>query len=288
MWFKAAGIFFATLFIVFAFLMGCQSQWQRRTQQLVQDFYKPIPDLTEVSKSSVYRPEDELKGLPEPVQRYFQQTLVPEQPLIRDLTLKQAGRINLLYHGVAWKQFTAQQDIIMHSPGFIWQATVNMAPSINAFVINSYRSGRGWLHAKIMGLVTVAETDDERALAEGELIRFLAEAPWFPTRLLPSQGIHWQAINNRSAQATLTDNGLTVSVTFTFDDEFRIINASSEERYRQNYSGESIYAPWESRFSDYRRAGGMLLPHATEAGWIVNKQWLSYWQGEVTDWDIRF
>ena len=40
-------------------------------------------------------------------------------------------------------------------------------------------------------------------MAEGELMRFLAEAAWYPTALLPSQGVRWQGADERSAFATL-------------------------------------------------------------------------------------
>jgi hypothetical protein len=37
-------------------------------------------------------------------------------------------------------------------------------------------------------------------IAQGELMRFLAEAAWYPTALLPSQGVQWKAIDDFSAK----------------------------------------------------------------------------------------
>lgn len=38
-------------------------------------------------------------------------------------------------------------------------------------------------------------------VAQGELMRFFAEAAWYPTALLPSQGVRWQAVDDTSARA---------------------------------------------------------------------------------------
>lgn len=40
-------------------------------------------------------------------------------------------------------------------------------------------------------------------LAEGEFMRFFAEAAWYPTALLPSQGVRWQAVDAHTASARL-------------------------------------------------------------------------------------
>lgn len=298
MWFKAAGIFFAIIFVAFVFLLGCQSQWQRRTEQLVQDFYKQESAAemrTQATNGAdtllVYQPEKELPGLPQPVQRFFQTVLTPQQPLVAHMTLSQKGQINLSpdQKADAWKGFSARQDVIMHSPRFIWQAKVSMAPGINAYVIDSYNQGRGWLQAKVMGLVTVAEEEGSGDIAEGELMRFLAESPWYPTRLLPSQGVQWQEIDDTSAEARLAVAGQEVALTFIFNDQGLIETVKAESRYRENIDGEAIYAPWVGHFSDYRNVEGMLLPHKAEVGWMQSGgAWQPYWQGRVTDWDIRF
>src|SRR6187549_2880476 len=48
----------------------------------------------------------------------------------------------------------------------------------------------------------VADQHATRELALGELQRFLAEAPWMPTLLLPGQNVGWEEIDDASARAT--------------------------------------------------------------------------------------
>ena len=83
------------------------------------------------------------------------------------------------------------------------------------------RSRRSAAACKPLSLAPAIPLADERgvaALAEGELMRYLAEAAWYPTALLPSQGARWQALDERSARATLSDGSLTLDLSFEFND----------------------------------------------------------------------
>ena len=63
-------------------------------------------------------------------------------------------------------------------------------------------------------------------------MRFLAEAAWYPTALLPSQGVRWDAIDDTSARASLVDDVTTVSLVFRFDVQGLIYSAHAAARYR--------------------------------------------------------
>ncbi|HUG25440.1 DUF6920 family protein [Piscinibacter sp.] len=47
--------------------------------------------------------------------------------------------------------------------------------------------------------------------------RFFAEMAWYPTALLPSQGVRREAIDDRSANATIVDGRLTLTLVFRFN-----------------------------------------------------------------------
>ena len=50
-----------------------------------------------------------------------------------------------------------------------------------------------YFRAALFGLISMANLCDRTELARGALMRFFAEAAWYPTALLPSQGIHWKS-----------------------------------------------------------------------------------------------
>ena len=103
------------------------------------------------------------------------------------------------------------------STGFDWDARVAMVPFLPVRVRDAYVAGEGILHDALAGVVTVADLRGAGEVVEGELMRFLAEAAWYPTALLPSPDLSWTALGDRSARATLVDGPNAVSLQFDFD-----------------------------------------------------------------------
>lgn len=288
MWWKVTGIVLVLSAVITALITGAQSHWHQKMQQQVQRLHNEVDDREGGAQPRRYQPKRELPGLPEPVQRFFQAVLTPDQPMIRTLTLQQQGEINLSFRNPVWKSFRGVQDIAVQQTAFLWQARVRMAPGLNTLVSDQFYQGQGRLNAEFAGLFTVAEDSGHQDLAEAELMRFLAESAWYPTRLLPSQGVHWQGLDEDSARATLTHGDLSVSLIFHFNEQSLIETVTAEQRYRLSLDGEALYAPWQGRFYHYQQVEGMQLPQRAEVAWQLDQQWFSYWRGEITDWQFRF
>ena len=156
----------------------------------------------------------ELQGLPAPVQRYFNAVLKESQPIVSALAIDMTGTFNMSATSDRWKPFTSRQRIVTRRPGFLWDAQVSMAPGLPAHVVDSYIAGEGLLHAAVLGLFTIADVHGGGEIARGEFMRFFAEAAWYPTALLPSQGVRWEAVDAQSANASIADGLLTLTLLF--------------------------------------------------------------------------
>jgi hypothetical protein len=228
---------------------------------------------------------EELDGLPPVVQKYFRAALKDGQPLVSAVTIEQSGTINMSATGENWKPFTATQRVIALRPGFDWEARIGMMPGLAARVHDAYIAGEGILHASLFGLVTVANLRGTADLAEGELLRFFAETAWYPTALLPSQGVEWKAIDDSSAQATLKDGSATVTLLFRFDESGLVASMLAAARGRL-VAGTAIPTPWEGRWSRYELREGMRIPIEGEVAWLFPDGPKTYWRGRITG--IRF
>lgn len=224
----------------------------------------------------------ELEGLPDPVQRYFQTVLTDGQELIRHARIKHNGSFNMGQTGDNWQPFTSNQLVVTNPRGFIWDAKIRMAPGMIVSVVDAYVAGRGVLEAKLFGLITVMKQSASPQLDQGELLRFFAEAAWYPTALLPSQGVEWQAVDASRAVAVLTDSGIRVALTVTFNDAGLIESVRSEERYR-DVDGAQVPTPWEGRFWEYEERDGLHVPMAGEVAWMLPEGPKPYWRGRMTD-----
>lgn len=227
----------------------------------------------------------ELDGLPAPVQRCFRAVLKDGQPIVGAATIEMAGTINLSATAEQWKPFTSHQRVVTgvagSRPGFLWNARVQMFPGVPARVEDSYIAGRGQLIARLLGLFTVATAQGGGELARGEFMRWFAEAAWYPTALLPSQGVRWQAVDGASANATITEGPITLTMLFKFDDAGLIASVRAESR-GAGVGKDMLMLPWECTFSDYQRQGGMLIPMVGEVAWMRPEGRKSYFKGGIT------
>ena len=229
----------------------------------------------------------ELEGMPAPVQRYFRAVLKDGQPIVTAATLNIAGTFNLSPTGEQWKPFTSHQRVITRRPGFLWDAQISMLPGVAVRVIDSYIAGEGLLHATIQGLFTVADARGGGELARGEFMRFFAEAPWYPTALLPSQGVRWEAVDDASANATIVDGPITLTLLFRFNDSGLIDSFRAESR-GAGVGNEMVMLPWEGRWSNYQVRDGMTVPFTGEVAWIRPEGPKPYFVGTVTSLTYQF
>ena len=229
----------------------------------------------------------ELQGLPAPVARMLRSTLTPGQPLIASVQLEHRGNFDMGRDSVRWAPFRSQQFVTVRRPGFLWDARIRMAPGLPVFVHDAYIAGRGILTARLLGLITVMDAEQDDALADGEFLRWVAEAAWYPTALLPSQGAVWEPRDDSSATLTLRDGRVTATVVVSFDPEGRIARVRAERRARLTPAGP-VPTPWEGRFWDYVQRDGMWIPQQGEVAWLMPSGARPYWRGEMVSATYAF
>ena len=204
--------------------------------------------------------EAQLAGLPAAVQRYFRRVLREGQPCPRGLRLRHTGQFKTDLKK-DWIAIEGEQYISADPPGFIWQGTTRWFVARDA-----YEAGRGSLTVRLLGAVPVVQGHGPH-YDEGELLRWLAEAAWLPTALLPGAGIAWAAVDEQSARLSFAHGGQAVSclVRFNMLDEIA-------ECVALRYLDETTQQPWVCRYAEYRRWHGVLVPTVGEAAWVIDGQ----------------
>ena len=229
----------------------------------------------------------ELERLPAPVQRYFLAVLEDGQPIVATVSVEHTGTFNMSEAAEQWKPFTSTQRVVTSRPGFDWDGRVAMMPGLPVLVHDAYAAGEGILHAAVLGLVSVVNLRGTGEVAQGELMRFFAEAAWYPTALLPSQGVLWDAVDDQSARATLKDGDLTVTLLFRFNADGLIATVRAEARGRI-VGGTVVTAPWQGRFWNYAIRDGMRVPLDGEVAWLLPEGAKPYWRGRITKLSYEF
>ncbi len=96
--------------------------------------------------------------------------------------------------------------------------------------------------------------------------------------------MRWEAIDDTSARATLTDGATTVSLVFQFNPEGAIGTMRAEARYRDKLTA----MPWGGRFWEYSVRNGMLIPLQGEVGWEYPEGTRLYFKGKITEINHEF
>ena len=116
-------------------------------------------------------------------------------------------------------------------------------------------------------------------MAVGELMRFLAEAAWYPTALLPREGVRWVAVDDTSAVPGWW-TAPTRSLSF-----FGSTPKGRSTRYgRTRALGRPTVRgphPLGGPFWGHERGTGCGAD-AGEVAWLLPEGRLPYWRGRVT------
>ena len=282
-WMKWLGILVVTLTVLVVGVMAYGSwRWNESTKAL-RARLEAARQAHAVARYDVR----ELEGLPSPVQRYFRAALTDGQAIVTAVSIRHTGTFNMSTSGEQWRPFTSQQRVITQRPGFDWDARVMMFPGVPVHVHDAYVAGAGLLHGAVLGLLTVVNMADTPEMARGELMRYFAEAAWYPTALLPSQGVRWEAVDDASAHATLDDGPLTLKLLFRFNAEGLIDTVRAESRGRVA-DGKTVNAPWQGRYWRYAMQDGMRLPQEGEVAWLLPEGDKPYWRGTTVSASYEF
>ncbi len=257
-------------------------RWARRTHALRA---RLVPTATTTPARAV--DFGELEGLPAPVQRYLRKVLVEGAPLVAAVRLRHEGMFNTSETGERWRPFSSDQWVTIRPPGFDWDARIRFIPGLTVRVHDAYVEGEGILHVAVLGLFRLVNLWGKGEIAEAELMRFLAEAAWYPTALLPSQGIRWTEVEERAARAELVNGDLRVRLTFRFNAQDFIESVEAESRGRM-VGQEVRTAPWGGRFWDYQERSGMLVPLQGEVYWRLPEGVKPYWRGRIIRLEYQF
>jgi hypothetical protein len=137
------------------------------------------------------------------------------------------------------------------------------------------------MRARILGVYPLVDQSGSPELAAGALMRYLGEAAWFPTRLLPGDDLTWSEIDAHAARATLSDSGTTVSLEFRFDDNGDIRELFAPERFRE-VDGAYVPTPWRVRALGHTVVDGVRLMSPSVVEWLLPSGPLPYWRGRIT------
>lgn len=227
---------------------------KRHMNVMVERERESLRSLSVDLSGQIYR-EDQITGLPKPVQRYFRNVLTDGQPYISTIYLKHDGQFKTALDK-EWINIEGEQHFTTEEPGFFWNGKTALFT-----VQDMYIAGKGHIRVSLLNLFKVLDGEGPE-YDQGELLRWLGESVWFPTNLLPSSRLHWTPIDDNSAKLSFSYNDQILSYKVSFNENGEIAQLETS----RNMSEETL-EPWIGRLSKYEEVNGIKIPMEIEALW---------------------
>ena len=205
--------------------------------------------------------EQDIQKLPPVVQNYLRYTGVIGKEKVKTVRLKQGGGFRLK-PDQDFKNMNAEQYFNVDSMEFYWRGKVSVITATDR-----YLDGKGDLTVKLLGFIKVAYAEGPE-VDQGEILRFLAEGVWFPS-VFANDYIRWQAVDERSAKATIARGNLSASAIFYFNDKNQVEKITTK-RYMEK-DGKFELEDWEIRILEYSAFNDVFIPKKSEVSWKLDE-----------------
>lgn len=164
-----------------------------------------------------------------------------------------------------WAPITAEQTTSLNQAIRLFFMTMRY----NGLPINGlhhFEVGEASMVIKILDLIKVA---DNRGLEmnQAETVTYFNDLCIFAPSALIDADIVWEEIDDRSIKGTFTNKGLSVSAILSFDEEGKLINFISNDRYAIEKDGSVVQVPWSTPIEAYDDFHGYRLVSKGEAIW---------------------
>jgi hypothetical protein len=207
--------------------------------------------------------EEMVADLPEPALRYLLHAIRPGTELADTVELGMAGEIRLKPGG-PWLPLRARETL---SPpdGFLWEATAGRV-LMRFSGADAYAHGRSHTAFRLWDLVPVAQArgPDVARSARG---RLAGEAVWNPAALLPQRGVTWEALDERTARATLALDGESIPLTLTIEPDRRLRSVTLPRWGDPTDNGRHALIPFGMDVLEERTFDGYTIPSRIAGGW---------------------
>jgi len=229
--------------------------------------------------------EEDIAGLPSTVRRYLRAMGVVHRPRDWSFLAHFTGRFRLKGRG-AWMPAEVWQYNSAVDVARIFHMRIDFAGLVPMVGRDVYLRGKGVMHGKLLGLVTVARSEGwETDLSE--LTTYLNDAVLMAPSMLLRPTVSFTDVDDRSFDVTLADHGQTVTARVFVDDHGHPINFSTTDRYA-DLPGGLVRAEWTTPIDGWKPDADRLVFTRGRAIWQLPDGPLDYLEFRMSPGAVRY
>lgn len=194
--------------------------------------------------------------LPEKVKEYIHLTGFAEHEKIRNVFLKASGQIRSSEKS-GWMKFSSEQYNFFDSPFRAFYINARKM-GIPATGLHLYKNETATMKIKLMGMFTIADAKGPE-MNQAETVTLLNDMCFMAPGTLINPQIKWEVTGKNEVKAIFTNGNIKVSAKLFFDNDGRLVNFISNDRFETDGKTYNNY-PWETPVTAYSKFGGYFLP----------------------------
>jgi hypothetical protein len=228
---------------------------------------------------------DDVAGLPAAVRRYLGFMEVVGRPVDRSFRVAMAGEFRRGPRD-GWLPMRALQYSCAQPVARIFTMRLVFARALPMIGHDTYLAGRGAMHGRLLGAVTVAQgRGPEYDL--GELTTFLDDAVLLAPSMLLGLATTWRELDADTFEVSLTDSGHTATGRVSLDERGAPRDFRSSDRFVDLPEG-LVRAEWRTPVPGWTREGGRPFPMPGGAEWLLPEGPLRYVRGGFLPGTVRY
>jgi hypothetical protein len=228
---------------------------------------------------------EDVAGLPATVQRYLHAMGVLNRPRQWSFQAHITGRFRLRGAG-SWMPAEVWQYNSAIEVARIFHMRLGFATALPMVGRDTYLGGKGVMHGKLLGLVTVAHSEGpETDLSE--LSTYLNDAVLMAPSMLLQPNTSFAAVDDNSFDVTLVDAGRTVTARVLLDEDSRPVNFITSDRYA-DLKGGLVRAEWTTPIEGWQPDDGRFIFTRGHAVWNMPEGPLDYLDFSLSPGDVRY
>lgn len=226
----------------------------------------------------------DLEGFPTVVKKWLTSVGVIGQERIQFIEFSQRGEMKLDPNKEEWINAKAKQYVRINEPAFLWHVDLPMIPLVDTKGRDFFINGEASMQVYIGSLIPVVNIKNNEKTDESSLSRFLLELPLYPTAAL-EEYISWEGIDDLSARAILSYEGMTVEAVFYFNEK-GMLEKIEALRYKEN--GEKAKRmPCIGEIKAYETFNGMKIPIKIDITWLLNGEEYTWYKLEIFNYYFK-
>ncbi len=205
----------------------------------------------------------DISRFPDIVQKYLQCSIAEGHEAIFYAKLIHGGEFRTS-PTQPWFPIRGYYHYLTYEPSFYWKGVIKPLPILAISAKDFYFRGKGEMRVKLNSLIPIVKTSGPE-IDQASLMRYVSEAPLFPSVFLTADFISWEEIDDISVKIFIEDSGVKAEGIFFFNDKGDVVKYESV-RARDTKEGP-IMTKWTGYFKDYKDFEAFKVPTYFIAEW---------------------